>query len=387
MIYSLPYIALVVVFGILSIYYQSNEEEKIRSNITLSCFAILIFFFGFRGFIGTDWVSYYTNFNDCDWSDLSLNPFGSDVSWHIEPIFTFLMLSCKTFGGDFQIFVFICCLIDEILLFRFLMKRSDNIPLAIMIFVCMGGLVMQTNLMRNSISILLFINALDYLENRKPVPYFIICIVALYIHTSSILFFPLYFFFHRKCNKWVYLGIFILGNVILLLHVKTISPLLSLVSDSGDKISTMLGAYTDEHFGDMNFKISIGYLERLMTGILIFCYYEKLIIDRKENIVFINAFIGYFCMNFFFSEFTVMSDRLGGLFIFCYWIIWPDLLKCFSIVDNRKLFTVFLTIYCVLKINGMTNLIGLEYDNVLLGAKSYQERLYINNKDNSDLKK
>jgi hypothetical protein len=35
----------------------------------------------------------------------------------------------------------------------------------------------------------------------------------------------------------------------------------------------------------------------------------------------------------------------------------------------------------------MTNLIGLEYDNVLLGAKSYQERLYINNKDNSDLKK
>ncbi len=85
-------------------------------------------------------------------------------------------------------------------------------------------------------------------------------------------------------------------------------------------------------------------------------------------------------MSFILSEFQVVSLRMAGLFIFSYWVLWGDLIKCFSIVNNRKLFMAFIGIYCSLKIIGSTNMITSEYDNILFGAKSYEERLYLHNR-------
>ena len=141
-----------------------------------------------------------------------------------------------------------------------------------------------------------------------------------------------------------------------------------------------MNAYSDT-YGDLGFKISIGYLERLLTGILIICYYDKLIKVRKENIIFVNAFLAYISMTFFLSEMTVVSERMSGLFIFAYWILWPDLLMCMNIKNNRKLFMSFVFIYCIMKMIGMTKEKILEYDNLLFGGKSYNERLYIFNKN------
>jgi hypothetical protein len=380
MIYSIPYILLIAVYGFLAIYFPSIRDDKTKKGIIILSFGILLIFFGFRGFIGTDWTLYYPGFEDSTFDNVSLNVFSPSNKWHFEPGFTLLMMVCKTIVDSYQFFIFVCCLINCVLLFRFLGRRTDNIPLSIMIFICMGGFGLMTNLMRNSISILLFANALEYLENRRPWPYFTICLVALTMHISSLMYIPLYFFFHRKCNKWVYLGIFIIGNLVLLLHIKTITPIISSIMGSDSKIGEMLEDYTQGDYESMNFKISIGYLERLMTGTLIFCYYNRLIAQRKENILFINGFLAYFSMYFFFSEFTVMSERLAELFVLSYWIIWPDLLKCFAVENNRRLFVAFLTVYCILKINGMTNLDTQRYDNVLFGAQSYQERLYIFNK-------
>ena len=69
-----------------------------------------------------------------------------------------------------------------------------------------------------------------------------------------------------------------------------------------------------------------------------------------------------------------------------YWIIWIDLLKCFSIKSNMVLFVLFLSAYSVLKIWGMTNLVTLRYDNVMFGSESYEERLYIHEKNKDDVK-
>ena len=244
----------------------------------------------------------------------------------------------------------------------------------------MGGFGMETNLMRNAIAILLFVNALEFIEQRRALPYFSICFLALTFHLSSVFYFPLYFFFHKPCKKWIFITIFIIGNFILLAHIKLFTPILGAITGTGGKAENVMNAYSDT-YGDLGFKISIGYLERLLTGILIICYYDKLIKVRKENIIFVNAFLAYISMTFFLSEMTVVSERMSGLFIFAYWILWPDLLMCMNIKNNRKLFMSFVFIYCIMKMIGMTKEKILEYDNLLFGGKSYNERLYIFNKN------
>jgi hypothetical protein len=239
---------------------------------------------------------------------------------------------------------------------------------------------MNTNMMRNSIAILLFINSLEFIEKKEPLKYFAIIAIAISFHLSSIAYLPVYFFLNRRTNKWIYLSIFIICNLVFVLHIHILLFILShILGDNEGRLAFIIGNYTS---GDLNSStpLSIGYIERLLSGILIFCYYNKLKQMRPENIIFINSFILYFVMFFLLSEFNTMSIRMSTLFIFSYWILWGDLIKCFSIENNRLLFLGFVALYSIFKIIGMTNMKTSEYDNVLMGAKSYEERLYLHNR-------
>ena len=72
-----------------------------------------------------------------------------------------------------------------------------------------------------------------------------------------------------------------------------------------------------------------------------------------------------------------MARRVAILFVCSYWILWGDLLKCFHYKSNRYLFLSFIVCYSLLKVHSMTNEPKMEYDNVLFGAKSYEERYSI----------
>lgn len=383
MIYTIPYVILILVYGCLSTIYTSKDiAESKKRELDIICIAIMLFFFGFRGYICDDWQTYYQNFRDVSIYSLSFNLFQGNTGWVIEPGFTLLMLIVKSIFNDFRFLVFICTLINTMLLYRFLHKRIDNIALGFMIYICMGGFGMNTNMMRNSISILIFANALEFIEKRKAIPYFAMCFLAFLFHRSSIFYFPLYFFLHKKCNKWIYLSIIVIGNIIVLLQIPIVTKLLSFFSIGlGNLFDNKVDSYSNGHFDNTAYRISIGYLERVFSAIIFFCYYDKLISIRKENIIFLNSFLGFFIAYFFLSEMDTLSARMSYLFTYAYWILWIDLLKCFSIENNRKLFSYFIMIYCVFKIMGSTNFITAQYDNILFGAKSYDERLFIYNRN------
>jgi len=382
MLFALPYILLTFLYGLLSVIFYSYDDESVRTKINITCIVIFVLFFGFRGYVFDDWINYYPAFEACITDNLALIP---SYEWSYELGFTLLILICKSIINDFQFLVFVCTIINITLLWNFFKNRVTNIPLAFMLYLAMGGLVMSVNLMRNTIAILIFMNALTYLENRKPLPYFLLCAVAFMFHMSSLIFFPLYFILHKNCNKWIYLGAFILGNTILLLHVPILMSLVSVFMDDSSLImASKIEDYTQLQQG-VGFTISIGYLERLFTGILVFCYIDKLKEIRKENVVFINCILLYFLMFFIFSEFDEISRRLSNLFVFSYWILWYDLIKCFYYSNNRKLFIAFISIYCLFKIIGTAGMATAKYENVLLGAQSYQERLFYYNRNRGDL--
>ena len=371
MIYAIPYVILVILLGFLAILIeQKKEDEAFTHKITLWGILIYFVFFAFRGFINTDWMTYYVEFDKCTWDLL----FNYEMGKSREPGFLIFMLLNKSLVPNFHFFVFTSTLLNTWLLLSFFRKYSDNLLIALVIYLVFEGFMINANLMRNSISIFIFLNAITYLQERRPLPYFGLCLLALSFHFSAIVYFPFYFFIHRKLNKWVYLTIFVICIMIFVLHIPIFLKLIKLTGIGGMFIDNKIDAYTElstaRGFG-------MGFIERLITGILVFCYYEKLCDARVENRIFINSLVAFFISNFLFSEFAEISKRIYILFIYAYWILWCDLIKCFYYERNKLLFSTFVGLYCIVKTATTLNAPIHEYDNLLFGIKSYQERKYI----------
>ena len=365
-------------------FYKHNAPEEKNLLITGLCVFGYMFFFGLRGWVFDDWVNYYETYDKCSLDSL-VNIGHTIEDTFFEPGFMILMILCKLIFPRYEFFVFVCCAINCFLLFRFLIQRVDNLPLALVFFFCMGGIVIQTNLMRNSLAVLIFLNSLTLLENRRFLPYLGCCVLAMCFHASSIIFIPLFFFLHRRMPKWLFLSIIIAGNIVFLCHIYFVTPILVKVASMvGENYEMLIERYTEGVMADKSVGLSIGYLERLLTSFLIFCYYDKLIEIREENKLFINSFVCFFVTYFLFSEFAELSERLSTLFIYCYWILWGDLMGCFSIRNNKLLYIGYLGIYCILKVMGSTMLVTQKYDNILLNPDSYEERLYIHDKYTED---
>lgn len=382
MIYAIPYLLLVAFLGFLAFVYDSQEEESARTFLSVIALYTLIIFFGFRGFCFYDWNSYYPEFQAFQFRELIELPIDK---WRFEPGFQLLMTGCKAIIDNYHVFVFVCTCINTALLMNFLRKRVDNIPLALVVCICMNGIILFTDLMRNSISILIFMNTLGYLKERRAIPYFLLNLLGMTFHLSSAAFLPLYFVLHRRWPKWLYFGLFLAGNAIYLLHIPIFLAIASVfLGFVNPDLQWKVHEYT-ELMANEEFRLSIGYIERLLTGCLVFVYIDKLREQREDSNIFINSILLYLTMFFFFSEFKTISTRVSMLFTYGYWIIWIDLIKCFSHAGNRRLFVTFLSIYCLFKMYGTTNYIIARYDNVLFGAQSYNERVLIYNKNFNEI--
>lgn len=377
--YSAPYILLIGFYGFMSWWHYAAKEQKHRTWSTVICIIVTLIFWGFRGFIFYDWMSYYPGFLELDIT----HPFSGYVGT-MEPGFALLMTMCKWLVNDFQFFVFLCTLINLSLLSNFILKHFDNFPFGMFLCTCIVGFFLFTDLMRNALSVFIFINAADYIYKRKPTQYFVLCLLALSFHYSSILYFPLYFFAHKNINKWIYSGIFFGGCAIFALKIPIFSSLIELVisfidADAGNKAYIYLTEVVNKSPG-----INFVFFEYVLTGSLTILYMKELREQRKEANVYINCLLLFMVMTFYLHEFVTMSFRLSLLFGCGYWIVWNDLIKCFKFENNRKLFIFFIFAYCFLRIYGHTRNIIASYNNILFDTETFQERKSLFNKNYKD---
>lgn len=377
MLYSIPYLFVLFLFATCAFLYEYTEDKRKQSIITLLAIVVFYVFFAFRGYVYTDWMSYAQMLDNIEWNDLFYIVDEKDKAVFHEPGFTLLCLLCKSVVNEYVFLVFIITTIDTVLFIRFLRRWNiKNIPLSLMLFFTFEGISIMFNLLRNQIAIFIFLNAIEYLRDRKPLQYFILCITALCFHLSSIIYFPLYFFLYRKFNKWLYLCafcsffLFYISNISIAITFITI---LGLDGVLGNKVEFYMEFLTSSR------KFSpTGTLEKCSLAILVFLYYEKLC-ERGRNTI-INCSLIYFFFYYIFAEFKDLSSRLSILFVFSYWILWAEILNSLKIANNRKLFAGLVFLYCAYSVSKAFPMPIQEYDNLLFGAKSQQERLKTLNK-------
>ena len=88
--FSTPYILLLGFYGFMAWWYHASKSSKNHTWNVIACMVVTLLFWGFRGFIFYDWMSYYPLFQEINIKDIS----NSNI-WSIEPGFALLMIACK----------------------------------------------------------------------------------------------------------------------------------------------------------------------------------------------------------------------------------------------------------------------------------------------------
>lgn len=387
--YSIPYLVFgLYLFVLMLLEFRQLKQEKDIRFIRLGVIIGFILFFGLRGFVFSDWNIYYTLFEKMPtiWDGGLFSVFNQDFTDYftadaatgkagMEKGFIYFTLFFKSIIPNYHAFVLFNVVIDVILLNLFIKRYSSYYALSFLLFITFGGLIIECDLIRNIKAILLFLVSIKYLQERRIMPYMLLNLAGILFHSSAIVFLPLYFFLHKECPIWLMWVIFILGNIIMLLKISYVQPILLSIGDMiGGRLAVQVRVYFVLEEYNSAYGISIGYIERVLTFLALILTQKKLVQQSAHNIIFINTYILYFFVFFFLSEISIAVERLTLLFIFSYWILYPNLLALVKYVANKSIVLMAIVTFSILKITLLTQDILTKYDNILFGIESYEVR-------------
>lgn len=388
--YSPPYVFLFLIFFALFIW--ENRVKKNDGNITIIryvCMLVFFVFFGFRGYLDTDFVVYYPIYeatptlSDTQGVLKFFSGLNEDYLLKVEPGFKVFAILLKSISEDYFFLQIVSSLIDVIFLNYFFKKYSPQYALGFIMFLIFSGLIIEFNLLRNSKAIFIFIYSLQFIKDRNPVKYFICNGIGLLFHSSAIFYFPLYFFLHKKFAPQLVWGAFILGNVLYLGQIKFITPMVVAIGDFfGGVYSLMAEAYSKDSLYSTGYGITMGYIEKFFTFILFYYSYNKVgekIKDEKTLNIFFNLFFIFTVTYLFLSEYAVLIDRMTTLFVMSYWILYPYI---YTVLERmfKLIFAFILFLFGTYKMINSNNNIIRKYENILWDKPTITRAYYIINK-------
>ena len=385
--YSIPY---VIVFLILYVAVIPVSKKNIafvnRVPQIQLLFLTLFFFIGLRGYIFTDWKLYKSFWDSCPslWTGGSsiLRYLQSGSFAHWEKGFLLYTIILKSFSSHWIFFQSVSFCVDILILYCFLKRYvSKYIYLSLCVWYIFGGTIglsLSINLMRNYKAILFFLLSIKYIEQKCFWKYAVLNILGSFFHITSILFLPLYLLLKIKWKSSIILTLFILGNILYLLQIQWVVPIIDMTAELiGGRIRSLASFYLNTSRWNFSYGITIGFLERTFTFILLFCL-QKHIKMKKSEYVFFNILYLYIFSYLYLSELRILIDRIPIMFICSYWILLPKLYESLK-KDYKVLFLIVFLVYSLLKIVvGHKDILAL-YDNMLFQQFTIQERLEMYN--------
>jgi transmembrane protein EpsG len=218
------YMIVVSFFG--TMLYKSKKEKALVSGkitndfenyksiglvFSLLTFALLAFFVGQRSYIfdSSDYQYSYENYYTTDLSQIS-DIINGDFNVK-DPGFSILLILFKHFtgGADYNAWFTLLAIIQCASIATFLYKYSVNYLLSVYIFFTSSCFLWLVNGIRQFLAVAFILFFVDWLKNRKTIPFLLVVLLAYTIHSSAILFVPVYFLVNMKCwsKKFIILSI------------------------------------------------------------------------------------------------------------------------------------------------------------------------------------
>lgn len=371
--YSIYYVIFFLCLLLISLpVFASNNNINLVHSINIFKYffltGIFLIFYGLRRYVLTDWIAYKRIFEiipsifEEDFKNKFIK--AKLASGGMEGGFLIFNIICKSISPDFYFFQLINTTIDFIFL-RVFFKRylKNQYYWGFLCFFIFYGNLFEINLMRNIKALLLFLFSIKYIEDKKFIKFFLINLFGTVFHSTAVLFIPLYFILDKRIKRKYILIIFLIGNVLFLLHVNLFSLFFEFL---GNLISGSIGRrivkYILNDFGTHG--LSPSYLERILSFSLFFyCSKQYNFYENPKLRIIVNSFYIYIFLSLFFN-YSIFYERIMPLFSFSYWILYP---KClFSLKDyNKKFIFALFILYCFYASFHSNNNLTARYDNVL----------------------
>lgn len=361
--YSLPYLFLIVVF--LMIYFAENSiKKKNKSNkiILYLCGFIFLLFFGFRGYVGSDWFNYEYYYSDTTLSTWTIQDY--------ELGFSFIAKMFHDLGFSYHYFVFFITFIQVILWSRFLKTQSNQISLSYIVLISLFPLLI-IDLLRNLTSILIAIQAIEYIDKNKKIKASLIILVSILFHTTGVFFFFLFFLNKKYFRRNILIFALIVGIVVYILQFNFFNSIIAFIGEIvGGRLQYLASSVTDS---DKSYGLRFGILEKLFVVFLLLFNYKRIVTNKLIKPIYFNGFFCYCFLLLYFSTSDTIINRFSLLFFWCYLMVLCDFK---TLVGNRymNLLVVFI---CVLKTFVTFNRDIYKYSNNIISEDSYYERKVI----------
>ncbi|MDX8337055.1 EpsG family protein [Candidatus Cetobacterium colombiensis] len=348
------FIFIAFILLLLGIYDVFGDNKELKEKILKMIVLFLIFFLGTRGFLGWDWYFYYPSFME-----------GTYVYEKGYMLYTQLI---RSIFKNYIFYQILTTTIDFIALYYIFKKYCKYPILAFAIFFSIQGLHIEVELLRNIKAIILFLFSLRYIEEKKIIPFLLLNLIGIYFHTSAIIFLPMYFILNYKYKDKVILGLFLLGSIYYLLDLKIFLSVFNLNLYFLPKIlNDKILSYNQVIPKDLIRGFNSFYIERLVIFILAYKYENNLILKNSAYI-----WIGIFL---FTSELSIVSLRIGILFVYSSWLI---LTRGIEKVHRKDILLIIIFILCLGRIyKSLTfpgNIINYKYENIFFNKLDYERR-------------
>lgn len=304
-----------------------------RKNSLFACMIVILpslLLAALRYGIGGDYFNYKTFYEE----------FLSYGYSQFEPLTEILMSLNDAIFHDYRWFVAIVAVITYILSMMWVLKNSDieYSALAVAIFLCFYfGHSLNTMIQILAASVLMW--SVVFFQKRKLIPFLILVGIATLIHSSALVFLPVYFIGGEKNDSE---DIYSRGNILKVIAIVLACATLALI------YFTVAQKYGWPYSGYIGKKSEGGYINvYLKLGILFYIpellFMPKLLkTDKKYEMYYI--FLMVEIIAFVMTLFVAYAFRLAYYFSFAHCIIIPGILK---LCLNSKSRMVLMLYFCL----------------------------------------
>lgn len=200
-------------------------------------------------------------------------------------------------------FIFLTTIVMYVLYIKSFLEYFEKYPILCILFL---GLFFYFTItyMRQCFSVAVAWQGIKYIWERKPLPFFLITLIAFSIHNSALIFFVFYFVPLKKYTRQQIIVFMVLCFLL------GWTPLAQFLIVSSDEYT---GSVSRNYANEMHGYNMMYLLEVLLFLFILLRYYHLLPSDRK-TLVFLNLFLGFSSILLVFSRF-VQGGRIGWFFL------------------------------------------------------------------------
>lgn len=288
-------------------YFESllKSRDALLLGIVMSAFVLSV---GLRGTLGTDTMNYINSWHHTP----TLLNFNSSVYYSLcyhEPGFFIISVLLKTIYNDVDFYFLILSLLTSIALFKSIREYAYYPLLSLLLYCARFLLLRDINQIRAALAIAVVIYAIKFIENRNFKKYLLYTFLAVSIHTSTIITFPLFFIKKLNLNKKHIAYIIIAAFAVSL----TLSPFIEgYVRELTIKYAFAESYTSGKYVGNVGLKNFMIYYQIMV--LFAYTYFEDSLNQYKYYYLFRNLYLFSIVLMIVLSDFLVMSSRLATIY-------------------------------------------------------------------------